>query len=194
MSKNSSPERKFILRNVILSYANVLVPKADDKGVLKYSAAFVTTPTTNVSELEKAELAAANDKWGAKAAGMLADGSLKSTWRRRTPADRTKYPGAPHGYVNARSDNKPGIVGVFAGPDGKPLPLQDPKVELYSGCMVNVLLYAFPYDMEMNRGVSFGLNHIQKVADGARLDGRGNAEDEFDADLSAVPASLNDLK
>jgi len=42
-------------------------------------------------------------------------------------------------------------------------------------------LNAFAYDRAGNRGISLGLNNIQKLADGERLDGRLKAEDDFEA-------------
>ncbi len=109
---------------------------------------------------------------------MLEDGALKSTWR-RSKADVKKV-GAPQGFINARSSNKPGCINR-----DKTISYTDEQVktELYPGCMVNVSLYAFTYDNSGNRGVTFGLNNIQKVADGKRLDNRKSAEEEFDAVL-----------
>ena len=51
--------------------------------------------------------------------------------------------------------------------------------EIYGGCYVFAALGAYPYDMMGNRGVSFGLDGIQKVADGDPFDGRSRAEDVF---------------
>jgi hypothetical protein len=41
--------------------------------------------------------------------------------------------------------------------------------------------------------VSFGLGNVQKYDDGERLDSRQAADEEFEADLSKTPASLDDV-
>ena len=50
----------------------------------------------------------------------------------------------------------------------------------------------FAYDKAGNRGISFGLNNVQKLGDGERLDGRLKAEDDFDP-IEDKPAKLDDL-
>ena len=83
-------------------------------------------------------------------------------------------------YINVRSKQPPGIVSRFAGEDGRPLRITDPS-EVYSGCQVRASLNVFAYDRAGNRGISLGLNNVQKLADGERLDGRLKAEDDFEA-------------
>ena len=51
--------------------------------------------------------------------------------------------------------------------------------EIYSGCYGKVSLRAFAYDQKGNKGVSFGLQNVQKVRDGESLGGRVNPQDEF---------------
>jgi hypothetical protein len=54
------------------------------------------------------------------------------------------------------------------------------STEVYSGCYAKVSINAFPYSVSGNKGVSFGLNHVQKLRDGDFLGGRSKAEDDFD--------------
>ena len=54
------------------------------------------------------------------------------------------------------------------------------STEVYSGCYARVSINAFPYNVQGNKGVSFGLNHVQKIADGDYLGGRSRAADDFD--------------
>jgi hypothetical protein len=171
-----SPERKFILRNVIVSYPKIAEGEEDDTGQLKFSAAFITTEQTNVMDLAAAEAAAARDKWGPKGPQMIEDEELATTWRRRK-AD-VKKSGATNGYVNARGQERPGCVLRDKTPVTSP---QEIKQEFYAGAVVNVSLFAYGYDRKGKKGVSFGLNNIQKVRDGKRLDNRKSAEEEFDA-------------
>ena len=76
--------------------------------------------------------------------------------------------------MSVSSKTKPGIV------DGAVNPILD-STEVYSGCFARVSINAFPYSQQGNKGVSFGLNHVQKLADGDFLGGRSKAEDDFDA-------------
>lgn len=179
MKKKTSPERKFMLKNVILSYPDLVHGTPDQRsGKIKFSAAFITTDKTNIADLAAAELAAIRDQFGPQAtAKMVSDGEIKSTWR-RNKADQKKV-NAPNGFVNARSEQRPGIVDRAA----KPIIGKDVETELYPGAVVNVTLFAYYYNTEGNSGISFGLNNIQKVKDGTRLDNRKSAEEEFDACL-----------
>lgn len=52
--------------------------------------------------------------------------------------------------------------------------------EVYSGCYGRLALTAYGYNVSGNRGISFGLNHVQKLADGEPLGGFTRAEDAFD--------------
>jgi hypothetical protein len=94
--------------------------------------------------------------------------------------------------MNVKNKSKPGIVSTYPGPDGKPTPIDDTNA-IYAGCRVRASLRAYAYDVSGNKGVAFSLGNLQKLADGDRLDGRKRAEDEFEADLSAKPADLDDI-
>jgi hypothetical protein len=186
--RRKSPERTFILRNVVLSYPKIAEGEENDDGRLVYSASFITTPESNYQDIAKAELAAARDGFGEEAEKMLENGSLASTYR-RGKADIQKC-GSPHGYVNARAEERPGCV---LRDKTRVTDLAEVKRLFYAGAIVNVSLHAFPYEWKgKKKGISFGLNNIQFVKDGPRLDGRKRAEDEFDA-LLDEPGSESEL-
>jgi hypothetical protein len=81
-----------------------------------------------------------------------------------------------HWYMTVAAKTKPGIV------DRNKEPITNSE-EIYSGVYARVSLNAFAFNTQGNKGVSFGLNHIQKWADGEFLGGRTRAEDDFDDDL-----------
>lgn len=60
------------------------------------------------------------------------------------------------------------------------------EVEFYSGCYAHATVRPFFYEVKgenggvMKRGVSFGLQNIQKKRDGEPLSGRMKAQDEFE--------------
>jgi hypothetical protein len=79
---------------------------------------------------------------------------------------------AGHLFINTSTKNKPGLVNQANKP------ITDPD-EIYSGCWVRVELNAFAYAQKGNKGVSFGLNNVQKLGDDERFGGRRPAEQVF---------------
>lgn len=191
MSANDKPSNRVITPKAILSYPHLFSPQAPPGGgKAKYSACLIFEKGTDLSALKKAVLDAAVTKWGAdKAPGMIRAGQLRLPFREDWEAK-----GYPEGavFLNVRTEQQPGIVSIYPGPDKKPLPITEEK-EIYPGCYVRASINPFAYDTQGNKGVSFALNNIQKLADGPRLDNRRAAEDEFEADMSAAPADLSDL-
>lgn len=86
-------------------------------------------------------------------------------------------------YVNIKSQNKPGVLGM----DKKPL--LDP-LELYSGAYVYVSVNVKPYNNHGKKGVSVWLRHVMKKADGERLAGIATAEEDY-SDIEATAEFLN---
>lgn len=191
---------KVIARGATLSYPHLHQPQPGrNGGKPKYSGAFVFAPDNkSLAELEAAAIEAAEAKYPGKGAEMLRTGKLRSPFRK--DAEAKDYPVGSI-FINARSEQKPQCVyswpapGTPVGEKPKPAQIPDDKIrdELYAGAQVNVSLAAFTYDTDGNKGVSFALNNVQKTGEGARLDGRKAAEDEFEADLSAKPADLESL-
>jgi hypothetical protein len=184
----------------MLSYPHLAEPQQpkNGKGKPKYSATVVFAPGTDLATLQAAVFAAAEEKFGTKGAEMLRTGALKSPFRK--DAEAKGYP-AGSIFINARTERQPGLVYLHAGSEkdasGRALPARIPaekiRDDLYPGCFVRVQLRAFFYDTEGNKGISFALNNVQKLADGERIDGRQDATDAFDADLSAAPADISAL-
>jgi hypothetical protein len=81
-------------------------------------------------------------------------------------------------YVAARSNDKPGIV----GPNGKSDGIEPEHV--YSGRWARMTVDAYGYDVDGNKGVSFGLKNVQLLDNDDELVVGGSkvsAESEFDA-------------
>lgn len=193
---------KVITPLAILSYPHLAAPQkaAEDGKPAKFSATLIFTKEVLADPKERAlfeamqnaALAAIEAKWPGKAQFLLASEGFKKGFRRDAEAK-----GFPAGsiFINARSNRQPGIVYAHAGPDGKPARMPNEKIldEMYPGAIVRASLAAFAYDNNGNRGVSFGLNNLQKIRDGERLDGHVAAENEFSVDLSVEPADLAGL-
>lgn len=164
---------------VRLSYVNIMRPKAranDDgsPGEPVYSCQLVISKsdTKTLDALRTAQKAAlaqgvASGKFpgGAPKAwkNTLRDGDVEG----ETPELEGAY------FMNVQSKSKPGVV------DRRVQPILD-ETEVYSGMWARVDLNAFAYSVNGNKGVSFGLNHVQKIRDDDRLDGATKAEDVFD--------------
>lgn len=135
----------------------VLIPKDDKKTLASIARAIETA-----KEIGKPKMW--DNKIPAKLWNPLRDGDEEH------PEDEA-FEG--HYFLNAKSNTKPGIV------DRNLERILDPE-EVYSGCYGRVSLTFFPFNSAGNRGVGVGLNNVQKVADGERLGGRSNAEDDFE--------------
>jgi len=156
-----------------VSFPNVFKPTAFQVGQdPKYSVVMLFDKSCDLKALKDLARRAAVDKWGENT----------SKWPKgmRNPfrdGDEEK-PGVD-GYenvtfVSASSKIKPGLVDSNV----QPIIGED---EFYAGCYARATLTAYAYDIAGNRGVAFGLQNIQKLADGERFSGRSSAESEFEA-------------
>lgn len=134
----------------------------------QFSITLVFPKGTDLTALRNAARLAATKKWGANLPS-----NLKTPFRigNRDRADDPLYKDAI--FINARTNSKPGVV------DQNVQPILN-EMDFYSGCKCRASLYAMAYFQEGNKGVSFLLNNVQKLADGTRLSGRKPPEDEFD--------------
>lgn len=178
MPAGSSPTH-VVTGPVRLSYVNVMRPKIrtnDDgsPGEPEYSLMMIIpkTDTATLAAIRKAQQAAL-------AAGVdrgTFQGSAPKAWKNTlrdgdVEGETPELEGAF--FMNVSSKAKPGVV------DRKVQPILD-ETEVYSGMWARVDINAFPYNQKGNKGVSFGLNHIQKIRDDERLDGTTRPEDVFE--------------
>lgn len=162
---------KLITPEAILSYPSLFTARPGmNGGEAKFGCTLVFPPGTDLTEMRKAAMDTLTEKYGDKTAGMVKTGKLKLPFR--ADGDEKGYPEGSI-FINVRSKTAPGIV------DAKREKITDPAV-IYPGSIVRASVASFAYDTSGNKGVTFFLNNIQKVRDGARLDGRRAAEDEFD--------------
>ena len=170
-----------------VSYPNLFEPSPDLKGVPKYSVRLMWPKTTDLMDLRRILVGAIKAKFGDDKKDwpvVLRQNDLrqyispdgKNGWPLIDGDMSDKPENAGMVYVNLKTDvkHRPQVVDGRRGNE----PILDPD-EIYGGCYVFAALGAFPYDVKGNRGVSFGLDGIQKVADGEPFDGRSRAEDVF---------------
>ena len=76
-------------------------------------------------------------------------------------------------FLNLKSKDQPGLV------DQNREPIIDSQM-IYGGVWLRASVNAYAYDHAGNRGVSFGLNHIQKCKDAPSVGGgKGRPQDAF---------------
>jgi hypothetical protein len=165
--------------SVVLPEVTIVYP-ALFKPTIPRGSAPDTTPTFQLtvllpanfdkSGLNRILLSAARGLFGADAEKQIAAGAIKSPYRNqaeKAAAGKEGYsmePGAK--YINLRSERQPGVV------DAQLQPLLDPS-KIYGGCVCNVQVSAYAWNHPTGgRGLSFSLQNVQLVRDGARL---GNA-------------------
>lgn len=173
---NGQAATKVVTGEVRLSYVHLFEPYSQDEDDDKYSCV-ILIPKKDKKTLAKIEAAieAATEagksskfdgKIPAKLALTLYDGDEEADLEKNP-----EYEG--HMYMSISSKTKPGLV------DKDVDPILD-STEIYSGCYARVSMNAFPYNYKGKKGISFGLNHVQKLRDGENLGGRSRAEDDFD--------------
>ena len=126
--------------------------------------------------LKEAALQAVKKRWPdgppANLKKPFKDGATKAQWDGFGPGKV---------FITMKTYQRPGVV----GPDRTPIV---DASEFYSGCYARATVSAFA-DVHKVGGayVSFFLNNLQKVKDGAPF-GRTNAENDFDAIEGAAPS------
>ena len=112
------------------------------------------------------------NKWPKKLRNPFRDQAEKA--KRNDTGDYVMPSGYVEGaiFLNLKSSQKPHIVNQN---------VEDiiDKSEFYAGCWARASVNAYAYDQKGNCGVAFGLNNLQKVADGESFSGRTRPEDDF---------------
>lgn len=177
MAENNRSTTRVITGKVRLSYVHLFEPFSQDPDQPKKYSCVILIPKTDKATLKKIKAAqrAAAEAGKAKIFNGKVPNNLKTTLHDGDEeADLERNPEyAGHMYMSINAKTKPGIV------DKDVNPILD-STEVYSGCYARVDMNAFAYNTQGNRGVSFGLNHVQKIADGDFLGGRTRVEDAFD--------------
>lgn len=80
-------------------------------------------------------------------------------------------------FFQASTDlkHKPVVV------DASGQPVMGPD-EIYPGCLARMRIYVCPFEQQVKKGITLLLNGVQKLRDGARLDGRVTTFDAWEDD------------
>lgn len=183
-------ETKVITGKVRFSYLNVFEPTAIDENSRKtYNVSLIIPKSDTVTiskikkaieaakELYKSKLVDKNGKMPATMWNPLRDGDLE---RGDSPEYENSF------FVNAKSEVRPGLVDK----DLNPIMSKD---ELYSGCYGRASISFFGFNQSGNKGISCGLNNLQKLSDGEPLGGGASAESDFGGENAYVGDDGDDL-
>jgi len=173
---------KVVTNPVRLSYANLFRPVSFQGGDPKYSVVLMIpkSDTQTIAKIRAAQKAAAElgavSKFGgkvpAKVKTTLKDADVDVNLDGEVYAEANpEYAG--HYIMNVSSKNKPGIV------DKDMNEIIEPG-EVYSGCWARVSINAFAYNAQGNKGVSCGLNNVQKIRDDEAFSGGTSADEDFE--------------
>lgn len=164
-------KRQVVTPEFRAAFAEVFQPKAFGEGKPKYSVVMLFDKKTDLTALKKAAFYVASaeygpdkKKWPKNFRMPFRDGDEKQ--------DLAGYKGKI--FITASSMERPGIV------DKDKQQIHESDGTFYSGCFARAQINAFTYDAKGNKGVSFGLQNLQKVKDGDRFSGRQNPEDVFE--------------
>lgn len=122
----------------------------------KFSIRAAFPPTADLSPLKKEAQSVAVEKWGDKIPK-----TLRNPFRRNDELENPVV-GIGEDWIimsfSANEDRRPGIV------DAKLQDIIDDS-DVYSGAWYRAQVRAFAYDQAGNKGVSFGLQNVQKLRD-----------------------------
>jgi hypothetical protein len=160
-----------------LSYPALFKARAMEAGgEAKFSCSLIfdkAAQNTPAFAAMKAQAAAAvAEKWGNKVPS-----GLRNPFRDGNERDDPAY--ADTIFVNASSKQQPQVVAGSIDPITGKLRIIDDPNEVYAGCYVLAAVRAYPYEIKGNRGVSFGLQALQKIAEGESLGGGVRATEVF---------------
>lgn len=168
--------KKVITGRVRASFVNVFRPRKNElSGKEEYSMMIIVPKSDKktVSALMAAAKTAADERWGGKPPKGLRLPLRDADKEAEESGDPAQAHLKDSYFMNVKSNNPPGLV------DKARMEVLD-STEFQSGDYCRVSLNAFSYDINGNRGVSFGLQNVQVLDKGEPLGSRSRAEDEFD--------------
>jgi hypothetical protein len=153
-----------------VSFPNVFKPKSNFEGQdPAYSVQMLFPKSADLTAMKKAVEEVKRKKWG----------NDKADWPKfKHPVFKDGNEKNMEAYkdmvvVEARTKQKPGLV------DRECNEIIDPG-EFYPGCWARATLTCYAYEKAGNKGVSFGLQNLQKVKDDTAFSGKKNAKDDFE--------------
>lgn len=180
---------KHSLLNVRIAFPHIFEPKANEKGELQFSAAFIFPPDhKGIPGLEAVIQEVGKAKWGVKWPQIykeLKAGDRLPVHNGDSKASLTGYEG--NLFVNAYNKVRPLVLDR----DKSPLTAQDGKP--YSGCYVNAILDVWAMENQYGKRINCQLQGVQFVKDGEAFAGGGVAATDADFEEIEDGADADDL-
>lgn len=170
----SAKSGNWITPKARFSFVNVFKPgKAMDGNEPKFGVTLLFDKDADFSLAKKMCQDALLEKFGAE---KLQNEAFKK--KLRTPfrdQGEKEFDGYVAGciFITATSKQKPSVV------DANGADILEER-DVFSGCYGRASLRAFAYDQKGNVGVAFGLQNVQKLADGEPFGGRSRPSDDFE--------------
>lgn len=169
---------------VRLSYVHLLEPFSNMDGKDPNYSVVLLIPKSDratIKALKDAQKVALENGKSSKFGGKIPP-NWKNTLRdgdeEKDTDEQPEYAG--HLFVTVSSNRKPGVVDRQMNP----ITTGDPDLDgIYSGCYARVTLNCYPFAAQGNKGVSFGLQNVQKLRDGEPLGSYSSPESDFDDEL-----------
>ncbi len=164
------------------SFPAVFAPKAYKGGKEVYSVVMLFDKKLKgegkLSDMLNLIKATAIEKWGEVPAEVL---NMELDTCPFNDGNKKTYDGYEGTYTaRAASQYPPAIVDTGnAKKDISPQAILD-QTEFYAGCYARASITAFTWEAMGRKGISFGLQNLQKLSDGETFSGRGDPLEDFD--------------
>lgn len=174
-----SPIARMSFPNLFTARAGKNAKEGDKK---KFGVTLLIPPQCDISLLKEAAKDAIIAEWGSKWQDM----KLRSPFIK---AETINYEGYEKGWTVIRASclSKPRVV-ITENDAFTRLDEENPEV-VYPGRWCTVSLNTFTFNINGNKGVSFGLNNVMVLYHEESLGGRMKPEDEFEGFDGATDAS-----
>jgi hypothetical protein len=165
-----------------IAFPHLFEKEVFKKGKPKYSVTLLFPKDTDLSKLKQAAKLAIEERWGNKKPKKL-----KTPFKNGDAVDDDGdllYPyDGYEGCIVLKCSTEFDSLGIV---DKHRQYITDPE-EIYGGCYGRAHVTAAAYDQDTSKGVTFYLNHFQKLddcEDDERFGNRVSAKDAFDDDVS----------
>jgi hypothetical protein len=136
----------------------------------KFSITMLFDKSADLTALKAEAMRAGKEKWGEDVS------KWPKNWRNpfRDQGEK-EVEGYEKGamFITATSKQRPGLV------DASVSDIIEERL-FYPGCYARASVRAFAYDNKGNKGISFGLQHVQKLGEGQPLGGRTTPQADFE--------------
>lgn len=144
----------------------------------KFSVQMMFAKDSDLTSVKKAIASAKTLKWGQKEEWPKNLEPIVYNGDDEAFKDREGYQKCWVIKASAEIDRPPTVVFTEKDENGKFIRVTNPA-DLYPGCFARAIVFAFAWEKVGKKGVSFGLDHIQKIKDGSVFGGKKAAEDSF---------------